>query len=170
MGKQIRNNHRPTILVVDDDSGHRILAREALEQSGFRVEVAENGKHALEVVANTQPDLMILDVLMPGLDGYSVCTQLRRDPNFCHMPILMATGLEDVNSIEQAFEAGATNFVIKPINWTLLVYHVRYILRSAEMEKDLREVLRFISSIRPPCPMPPEVQSTPTEPARGQNR
>jgi PleD family two-component response regulator len=158
------NTHRQTILVVDDDSGHRILAQKVLEQAGFRVDVADNGKEALEIVARSKPDLMILDVLMPGLDGFSVCTQLRQDPNCRDLPILMATGLEDVNSIEQAFEVGATHFVTKPINWTLLVYHVRYILRSAEMERDLREILRFISSVRQPSPTSPDARSTFTDP------
>lgn len=153
------NTHRPTILVVDDDAGHRVLAREMLERAGFKVDVADNGMDAIETVARAKPDLMILDVLMPGLDGFGVCTQLRQDPNFRDLPVLMATGLEDVDSIEQAFEAGATNFVTKPINWTLLVYQVRYILRAAEMERDLREILQFISSVQPSGIMSPEAQS-----------
>ena len=154
------NTHRPTILVVDDDSGHRVLAREVLERAGFNVDVADNGMDAIDAVARAKPDLMILDVLMPGLDGFGVCTQLRQDPNFRDLPILMATGLEDVDSIEQAFEAGATNFVTKPINWTLLVYQVRYILRAAEMERDLREILRFVSSVRPSGILPQDAQWT----------
>jgi len=154
------NTHSPTILVVDDDSGHRVLAREVLERAGFKVDVADNGMDAIESVARAKPDLMILDVLMPGLDGFGVCAQLRQDPNFRDLPILMATGLEDVDSIEQAFEAGATNFVTKPINWTLLVYQVRYILRAAEMERDLREILRFVSSVRPSGIMPQDAQWT----------
>ncbi len=148
MSKQDHNNHKPTILIVDDDSVYRLLAREALERSGFCVEEAENGKHALEVLARIHPDLMILDVLMPELDGFSVCTQLRQDAEFCDLPILMVTGLEDTNSIDQAFEAGATHFVTKPINWTLLGYHVRYILRSAEMEKDLMKTRNLLDLAR----------------------
>ncbi len=148
MSEQNRDNHKPTILVVDDDSSYRLLAREALEHSGFCVEEAENGKHALEVVAHTNPDLIILDVLMPELNGFDVCSRLRRDPKFCDLPILVATGLEDINSIEQAFEVGATHFVTKPINWTLLGYHVRYILRSAEMENDLRETRNLLELAR----------------------
>lgn len=159
------NTHRPTILVVDDDAGHRVLAREMLERAGFKVDVADNGMDAIETVARAKPDLMILDVLMPGLDGFGVCTQLRQDPNFRDLPVLMATGLEDVDSIEQAFEAGATNFVTKPINWTLLVYQVRYILRAAEMERDLREILRFVSSVRPSGIMSPDGQWAPPESA-----
>ena len=119
-----------------------------LEESGYGVEEAENGKLALEAVARVQPDLVMLDVLMPDLNGFDVCAELRRDPAFCQLPILMVTGLEDIKSIEKAFKAGATHFVTKPINWTLLSYHITYMLRAAKMEKELREVLRFVSSIR----------------------
>ncbi len=121
-------------LIIDDDAAHRLIARIALEKAGFMVEEAEDGKQGLLAVKKIRPDLVLLDVMMPKFDGYSVCVELRRDPEFMNLPILMITALDDIDSINRAFDAGATNFVTKPVNWTALAFHVKYILRASQNE------------------------------------
>ncbi len=125
------------VLVVDDDPVQRMPARATLEQAGFSVEEAEDGAEALRILENCQPDLILLDVNMPGIDGFSVCEQVRATPATQHTPILMMTGLEDVESINRAYEVGATDFITKPINWLLLRYRSLYILRSSRSFSEL---------------------------------
>ncbi len=121
----------PLILVVDDDRMVRLLARQALEQAGFVVEEAENGSVALAQFDCLNPDLVLLDVVMPILDGFETCSQIRHRAGGRRVPILMTTASDDVESIHRAFEVGATDFINKPLPWALLGYRVRYMLRSA---------------------------------------
>lgn len=130
---------QPLVLVADDDDNMRLLTRESLEQAGFHVEEAEDGAQALSAVDLLQPDIVLLDVMMPQLDGFSVCRQLRTRPGGKHMPVLMVTGLDDSESINRGYDAGATDFISKPIKWTTLAYHVRYMLRAASAMVDLEK-------------------------------
>lgn len=123
----------PLILLVDDDPMVRLLARQALEQAGFRVEEAENGELAVCMFDLVQPDLVLLDVVMPGQDGFETCAMIRHRPTGRRVPILMTTASDDVESIHRAFEVGATDFISKPLPWALLGYRVRYMLRSASV-------------------------------------
>ncbi|MEK9140485.1 MAG: response regulator, partial [Nitrospirota bacterium] len=109
------DNGRPTVLLIDDDPVARLLACEALEQSGWLVEEAENGRLGLEVFIKRRPDLVLLDIMMPEMDGFTVCAELRKLPEGIHTPVLMMTGLEDYQSITQAYDAGATDFIVKPV-------------------------------------------------------
>ncbi len=122
------------ILIIDDDAAHRLVARKALEQAGFMVEEAKDGEDGFFAVLRTRPDLVLLDVMMPKFDGYEFCAELRRDPEFMNLPVLMVTALDDIESIHRAFDAGATNFVTKPINWTVLAFHLKCILRASQNE------------------------------------
>jgi signal transduction histidine kinase len=130
---------RPTVLIVDDDTIARMLAREALEQSGWSVDEAENGRLGIEAFVRQPPDLVLLDIMMPEMDGFAVCAEVRRSPTGTHTPVLMMTGLEDYQSITQAYEAGATDFIVKPINGLLLSHRVRYMLRAGQAMRELRE-------------------------------
>ena len=118
-----------TILVVDDDAGARMLIRSALQPFGFEVVLAVDGADALQRFRAGAFDLVILDVDMPDMTGYEVCTALRAEVGQL-MPILMVTGIDDVRSVEQAYQSGATDFIAKPINWTLIGHRVRYLLRG----------------------------------------
>ncbi len=133
------------ILIIDDDAPHRLIARKALEQAGFMVEEAEDGKQGFFAVKKTRPDLVLLDVMMPKIDGYDVCVELRREPELMNLPVLMVTALDDIESINRAFEAGATNFVTKPVNWTVLAFHVKYILRASQKAQELYETKHFMA-------------------------
>ncbi len=129
---------RRSVLVVDDEEVMRILARDALEQSGFTVTEAENGERALELFNAKPPDIVLMDVRMPVMDGFEACRSLRRLPSGKHTPILMMTGLEDVDSITRSYEVGATDFINKPINWVILGHRVEYMLRAGRSAEELR--------------------------------
>lgn len=127
------------VLVVDDDEMARIIARTALETDGFSVIEAENGIEAVARFHESLPDIVLMDVEMPELDGFSACQQIRAHDFAGDVPILLITGLEDVGSIEKAYEVEATDFTTKPVNWTILTHRIRYILRSSELFKELKK-------------------------------
>jgi len=130
---------RPFVLVVDDDPVMRICANDRLTASGFAVQLVEDGPTAVAAVKDQSPDLVILDVQMPGMDGFETCKSIRASAEGRHTPILMLTALEDLDSIQCAYEAGATDFASKPANWALLAHRIEYILRSSRSASDLRE-------------------------------
>jgi diguanylate cyclase (GGDEF)-like protein len=129
----------PLVMVIDDDCAVRLLARETLEHSGFLVWDAENGEQALDAFEEKVPDIVLLDVVMPGIDGFSVCSAIRGFASGRDTPVLMMTGLDDLESIESAYRAGATDFITKPINWHILRYRVSYMLRASGALEQLRE-------------------------------
>jgi diguanylate cyclase (GGDEF)-like protein/PAS domain S-box-containing protein len=122
---------RPLALVVDDEMVVRILVREALEQSGHEVCEAENGAQALERFIEHRPDIVLMDIMMPGMDGFTACSQLRGLVGGSRVPILIMTGLDDAESIAHAYEQGATDFITKPLNPMILSHRVRYMLRGS---------------------------------------
>ncbi len=126
------------ILLADDDPTVRLLLREVLEQSGFQVIEAEDGAQAMAAFDEHRPDMVLLDVLMPGMDGFETCAALRGHRDGEHLPIIMVTGMEDFDSIKRAYEAGATDFITKPINWLILSERVRYMLRASRISQQLR--------------------------------
>jgi signal transduction histidine kinase len=130
-------------LIVDDEATQRVTARAYLEAAGFEVFEAACGEDCLSYARRERPDLIMLDVLMPGIDGFDVCRLVRSDPDLMHTPILMVTALEDEDSIERAFAVGATDFLVKPIAWSLLAYRVRFTLRLNAVEQSIREALRL---------------------------
>lgn len=128
----------PAILVVDDDRVTRMTISMVLSKAGYRVVEAQNGLEALDAVALHRPEMVLMDVVMPQMDGYTACATLRKSVDHQALPILMLTGLNDTDSIDRAFESGATDFITKPINWTLLTQRVRYTLRTKAMGVDLQ--------------------------------
>ncbi|HEY2447185.1 MAG TPA: response regulator [Rhizomicrobium sp.] len=130
---------RTSILVVDDDAVVREFMSATLEDAGFDVTTAEDGEAALRLCLENPPDLIIADVLMPGMDGFQLCQELRQRPKTEYIPILVATGLDDVPSIVKAFDVGATDFINKPVKWVILNYRVQYMLRTSRVAHELRE-------------------------------
>lgn len=124
-------NVPPLALLVDDEESVRTFLRNALEQSGVRVCEAENGARALEQFVACRPDIVVLDVMMPEMDGFTACAKLRGSLGGSRVPILVMTGLDDAASIAGAYEHGATDFITKPINPTILNHRVRYMLRGS---------------------------------------
>ncbi len=131
------------VLVVDDDASIRLTLVKLLQKEGYEVIQAENGTHALDIISAELPSLILLDVVMPEVDGFEVCEAVRqRDPR---VPIIMLTGMEDVSAIDNAFAKGATDFITKPISWPLLIRRVRYAIRTHALTVDL-ERIRIIQS------------------------
>jgi diguanylate cyclase (GGDEF)-like protein/PAS domain S-box-containing protein len=130
---------QPLVLVIDDDQIIRLLACESLRQAGFAVAEADNGAQGLLVFDQLQPQIVLMDVNMPEMDGFQACTELRQRPGGDRTPILMVTGLDDIESITKAYEVGATDFITKPFNWMLLQHRVRYMLRASQAAEDLRK-------------------------------
>jgi signal transduction histidine kinase len=127
----------PLILIADDDETERFLQRQVLEPEGFEIIEAKNGLAALEAFNQGKPDLVILDVMMPEMSGFEVCQAIRTLPGGRNTPVLMATALDDVDSIDRAYQVGATDFIGKPINWPVLPHRVRYMLRAHQTLQNL---------------------------------
>lgn len=135
----------PLILVAEDDRTLRFLYRRALEGAGFRVIEAENGAAALETFKDRRPAITVLDVLMPIMDGFSACAAIRALEAGHDAPVLVATSLDDLSSIERAYDVGATDFISKPINWQILIQRIRYMLRADETFRRLQESERRLA-------------------------
>jgi len=125
------------ILFVDDDPIMREFAVVHLSTDKANVAVAEDGLDALKAVSQDNFDLVLLDLEMPRMDGFEVLAALRADERTRHLPIIVVTGREDVGAIDRAFQAGATSFLVKPINWRLLSYQIRYVFRANQTEQSL---------------------------------
>jgi PAS domain S-box-containing protein len=128
------------VLLVDDDGVARLLTASALAERRWNVIEAEGGAQALAAFVQHKPQVVVLDALMPEMDGFATCERLRKLPGGEHVPVLMLTGLDDEESIARAYEAGATDFFVKSTNqWTLLSQRLRYMLRAARMREELAE-------------------------------
>ncbi|MDD2463022.1 MAG: EAL domain-containing protein [Desulfobulbus sp.] len=134
----ITDEKRPLIMVVDDDFSARMQLRFTLENAGYEVVEAGCGEEALARFGEQPPELIFLDIIMPDMDGFATCRCLRQIPGGEHTPVVMVTGLEDAETITSAFDAGATDFISKPINMLILGYRVRYWLRSGSILNDLK--------------------------------
>ncbi len=130
---------RQTVLVIDDDAIVRLMATEALSDAGYAVVEAPDAESGWEHFDRSGADLVLLDVILPGMNGFDACARLRAHASGANVPIIMMTGLDDRISIASAYDSGATDFITKPIVWDLLPYRVRYALRaSAAFQETLR--------------------------------
>jgi diguanylate cyclase (GGDEF)-like protein len=130
-------NPAAAILIVDDDPGARLLLSTALEMAGFRVTAVPEGLSALAEFRAHPADCVILDVVMPGMSGFDVCIALRELPNCRHVPILIQTSLDDMESVKRAYVAGATDFASKGINPMLLAQRVKFLVRAKRTQDQL---------------------------------
>lgn len=130
------------ILYVDDDPTLREFAQVHLTTDMASVTVAEDGLAALAAMDEARPDVVLLDLEMPRMDGFEVLRSLRTEAAYERLPVIVATGREDVGAVDRAFEEGATSFVVKPINWRLLSYQIRYVHRAHQAELSLLEARR----------------------------
>jgi diguanylate cyclase (GGDEF)-like protein/PAS domain S-box-containing protein len=131
--------HTPAILIVDDDLFMLKIMQEALDDAGFRTVTATDGDSAMAAYVSMKPDLVLLDLIMPGKDGFTTCRELRLLSGGEFTPILLVTGQDDTESIHHAFEAGATDFIAKPVNHELLIHRISYILRASRNMKKLMD-------------------------------
>lgn len=125
---QLGESLTQSVLIVDDEPMARTLLRLMLVRAGFNVAEAENGFDALEKVQLNQPDIVLLDVMMPGMDGFTVCEKLRHDQHTSELPIIMLSAKSDLDSINKGLRVGATKYLTKPISPEDLTRHVREVL------------------------------------------
>jgi len=118
-------NIHHSVLIVDDEPMARTLLRLMLVRAGFHVSEAEDGFDALEKVRKSQPDVVLLDVMMPGMDGFTVCEKLRNETATAELPIIMLSAKTDLDSINKGLRAGATIYLTKPISPEELTQHVK---------------------------------------------
>lgn len=133
------------VLVADDDPITRALARRAFTKDGHGVVLAENGEEACDLFAQQNPDVILLDVNMPIVGGFDACIRVRDSTMGRRTPILMLTASEDVEAVSRAYEAGATDFQTKPINWRVLRERVKYMLRAQRDATELRRLAEYDS-------------------------
>ncbi|MFS8778010.1 response regulator [Synechococcus sp. W70.1] len=126
------------LLIVDDDPSQRLLARYALEREGYHILEADSGLACLEAASRYQPDIVLLDAVMPGLDGFECCRRLHaQNPD---MPILIVTALEDEAFVNEAFAAGASDYIPKPIHWSVLKRRLHHLLQVSQAQRRLQQL------------------------------
>lgn len=134
-------NNSPLVLLVDDDRTTRMMLRRAMQNEGYRVVEASDGIEGLELYKQLKPDMVLLDAKMPGMDGFTCCTQIKAIAGGFGIPVLMITSLEDEDSVERAFEAGATDYITKPIHWAVLRRRVQRLLQEKQAEREILKAL-----------------------------
>lgn len=128
------------VLVVDDDRSTRSALRYTLQREGFLVEEAEDGAQALMMLKRSSPDVILMDAMMPVMDGFAACAKIQEMPNGRTIPVLMITALEDNSSVERAFAAGASDYIPKPIHFAVLSQRVRRVIDANRAEKRIRHM------------------------------
>ncbi len=138
---------RPRILIADDNPQGVELLEAYLAGSDYELAIATDGEDTLAKVAGFQPDLILLDVMMPKISGFEVCKRLRRDPATRDVAILMVTALDQNSDVDRAVDAGTDDFLSKPINKTELLLRVRSLLKSRHNQKELERALDYIEGV-----------------------
>ncbi|MEW6173816.1 MAG: PAS domain S-box protein [Bacillota bacterium] len=134
MKETTRYPDKPLILVVDDDQTMRLMLRSTLEREGYAVVEAGDGAQALSTYESMRPDLVLMDALLPVMDGFTACTRLKALPGAERTPVLILTGLDDDKSVDMAFDSGATDFISKPVQWAVLRHRVRRLIHAQKTE------------------------------------
>ena len=131
---------RYRILVVDDDRSLRLLLVNAFKREDYELEEATNGAQAIEICQRRMPDLILMDAVMPEMDGFDACQAIREIPLGADIPVLMITGLEDEESIIRAFSSGATDYISKPINFSVMKQRVARLIKANKAEKHVKQL------------------------------
>jgi two-component system, OmpR family, alkaline phosphatase synthesis response regulator PhoP len=135
------------ILIADDNQQNCELLDAYLADEGHEIFIAYDGQEALQRVAECQPDLILLDIMMPRLSGYEVCQQLKQDENTRKIPILMVTALNERGDVEKAVEAGCDDFLTKPVNSLELRTRVRSLLRVRHLTNERDRLLAYLAEV-----------------------
>jgi diguanylate cyclase (GGDEF)-like protein/PAS domain S-box-containing protein len=123
----------PLVLVIDDDRTIHLWAKRHLTVAGFEVIFADNGQEGIEVFKKYLPDIVLVDIEMPEMEGFATCSEIRKVPGGHNTPLLMVTGSEDAERIEKSYLAGATDFIVKPINWQVLIHRLRFMVKASRI-------------------------------------
>ena len=137
-----------TVMIVDDNLQNLELLQAYVEDLGCAVVAVDDGVRALDAVAARQPDIILLDVMMPRMSGFQVCERLKGAPETRDIPIVMVTALNEVGDVERAVEAGADDFLTKPVNKLELLTRVRSLLRVRMLKRQLERTLEQVRGTR----------------------
>lgn len=133
------DNSLRLVLVIDDDQTAHLWAKRHLSAAGFTLISALNGYEGLEIFKKNPPDIVLVDIDMPGMDGFATCAQIRKLPTGKNTPLLMITGTEDAERVALSYLAGATDFVVKPVNWKVLIHRLQYMIKASSLLKQLEK-------------------------------
>ncbi len=139
-GNDSQFEYIPIVLIADDDPAIRLLIKHVMEQCNYKVVEAIHGMEAVQHSIRYNPDLIIMDAVMPVMDGFRATEEIKRLENCIDTPVLMATSLDDDNSISRAFDVGACDYVTKPFNWSVLKHRINRMLLVADAERKMRHI------------------------------
>jgi two-component system alkaline phosphatase synthesis response regulator PhoP len=137
----------PTVLVVDDNQQNLELLQAYLEDVDCRTIPARDGRQALEIIADSAPDLILLDVMMPKMSGFEVCKRIKNDPKTTDIPVIMVTALNEFGDIEHGIDSGTDDFISKPVNKLELLTRVKTMLKLKHLSDKLERTLAYLSEI-----------------------
>ncbi len=146
--KKMAVKRKAKVLVTDDEEVIRTLERHVLEELGHEVIEADNAERAINLARDQQPDLILLDIMMPGLTGIQACEILRGDKRTADIRILVVSGLEPTRALEESIIVGADDFLSKPIDTTELAVRVRSMLRVKNIHDEDRRTEEYIKSLQ----------------------
>jgi len=137
----------PIVLVVDDNLQNLELLQAYLEDTDCKTLPARDGVEALKIIADTPPDLILLDVMMPKMSGFEVCRRLKNDPKTTDIPVIMVTALNEFGDIERGIDSGTDDFISKPVNKLELLTRVKTMLKLKHLSDKLERTLAYLSEI-----------------------
>jgi PleD family two-component response regulator len=137
----------PRVLIADDTPQSAELLEAYLSGTDYELAVAADGEETLARVADWQPDLILLDIMMPKISGFEVCKRLKANPATQDIAVIMVTALDQASDIERAVDAGTNDFLSKPINKTELLLRVRNLLKSRQYKQELERTLSYIEGV-----------------------
>jgi|MDTD01.2.fsa_nt_gb two-component system cell cycle response regulator len=135
------------ILVVDDNAQNLELLQAYLEDLGCQIDLARDGAEAIEIAKQRVPDVMVLDVMMPRMSGFQVCEKLKKDPATSSVPIVMVTALNEISDVERAIEAGADDFLTKPVQRLELLARVKSQINVQQIRRRLELAIRRLREL-----------------------
>jgi two-component system, OmpR family, alkaline phosphatase synthesis response regulator PhoP len=143
----VEETRPPRVLIADDNIQGAELLEAYLSDTGYELRTASDGEQTLQQVKSWQPDVILLDIMMPRISGFEVCKRLRADPASQDVAVLMITALDQPSDIERAVDAGTDEFLSKPINKNVLLLRVRSLLRSRLYKRQLDRALAYIEEV-----------------------
>jgi len=148
MAQDAKNQEKlPMVLVVDDNQQNLELIQAYLEDVECRTKAAHDGIEALDIVARSKPDLILLDVMMPKMSGFEVCRRLKSNPQTSDIPVIMVTALNEFGDIERGIDSGTDDFVSKPINRLELLTRIRTMLKLKHLTDRLQRTVAYLSEV-----------------------
>lgn len=138
----------PLVLIVDDEKTLRLILSQAMQKEGYQTLTASSGEEALSLCQQQRPEIILLDAMMAGMDGFTCCAQLQTQLGTDCPPILMITSLYDADSVDRAFAVGAIDFVTKPIHWSVLRQRVQRLIQTNRTLAELRSRLAEEQALR----------------------